>query len=523
MDIRYGALQEPKPGASADQCEDAFAYSDTRLLAAVCDGASNAFESRLWARLLAQGFVADSPLGLGDDGLLSWVDSIASRWSEAIPWQALSVFQEAKAREGSASTLVGLELTPSPRQSSTGTWRCLALGDSCLFRVSGGQLAEKLPVSRSADFSLSTPLLYTERYSNRQNISEAVQWQGTWQQGDCFFLLTDAIAQWFLREDERGASPWTTLMSLDDAGFPAFIKQERAKHQMRQDDVTAFMVGLGVPLATRRTPAPVAVQPVGADQPGGLGKPVAPPPPGRGARPVSARVGVTAGIGTNDSYPTSGPYQTRDHGGAGEAVQRTEWDHAARFRRRWVALAGACLLVLAVAIASFVFVRGHNPPPPPPPPPSSPPQQQAQDTVQSEAEGLARLLTTYPGGGAAAYQAYENQLASYVLNGDSGVVGRLTGSDSVPPSWFTSQPGGVTVAAVRSTRSQAELYLVVGQTVTYQGRSTTRDVPRLLLIHLYMTRQGKQWLVYDAQVQLLSVQDLSGQATGALVPPASAS
>jgi len=140
MDIRYGALQEPKPGASANQCEDAYAYSDTRWLAAVCDGASNAFESRLWARMLSQGFVADSPLGCAEDGLLDWADFIARRWSQAIPWQALNVFQEAKAREGSASTLVGLELTMSPRQPTTGTWRCLALGDSCLFQVSHGQL-----------------------------------------------------------------------------------------------------------------------------------------------------------------------------------------------------------------------------------------------------------------------------------------------------------------------------------------------------------------------------------------------
>jgi hypothetical protein len=519
MDIRYGVLQEPKPGASADQCEDAFAYSDTGCLAAVCDGASNAFESRLWARLLAQGFVADSPLGLDDDGLLGWTDSIASRWSQAIPWQALNVFQEAKAREGSASTLVGLELTPSPRQSATGTWRCLALGDSCLFRVSGGRLAEKLPVSRSADFSLRTPLLYTEGYSNRQNIPEAVRWHGTWQQGDCFFLLTDAIAQWFLREDERGAAPWTKLMSLDEAGFPAFLKQERARHQMRQDDVTAFMVALGVPLATRRTPALVAVQPAGADQPGDLAKPVAPPSPGLGARPVPARVGVTAGTRTNDSYLTAGSHQAYDHGGVGEAVQR-EWDHAARFPRKWMAVAGACVLVLAVAIASFLFVRGRNTPPPPPPPPSSSPPQQAQGTVQSEAQSLVSLLTTYRGGGAGTYQAYEAKLASYVQDRDRGVVAQLTGSVSAPPSGFTSQPNGVpAVAVVQLTRSQAELWLAVGQTVTYQGRSATMDVPRLLLIHLFMIHQGKQWLVYNAQVQLVP----GGQVTGALVPPASVS
>lgn len=517
MDIRYGALQEPKPGAKADQCEDAFAYSDTRGLVAVSDGASNAFESRLWARLLAQGFVADSPLGLGDDGLLSWTDSVACRWSEAIPWEALSVFQEAKAREGSASTLVGLELTTSSRPSTTGTWRCLALGDSCLFQVSGDRLAEKLPVSRSADFGLRTPLLYTERDSNRQNIPAAVRWHGTWQQGDCFFLLTDAIAQWFLREDERGAAPWKTLMSLDEAGFPAFVKEKRARHQMRQDDVTAFMVALGVPLATRRTPTPVevqpsrqqAIEPIGAVEPDGRAEPTAPLSP----RPQRARsVPVGAGppgatAGMDDPYLPAEPPQTHDHYGAGEAGQGTEWDGAAPSWRRRAAVVGACVLVLALAIGISRLVFGGSAPSPPAPPVPA-------------AKDLADLLTTYPGGDAETYQAYKTKLASHVLHGNPAVMTQLTGSGSAPPFSFTSQTKRVTVAVVRSTGSQAELYLVVDQAITVPSgdRGATQDTPRRLLIHLTMARQGQQWLVSSAQVR-----PVAGQATGALVPPASTS
>lgn len=487
---------------------------------AVCDGASNAFESRLWARLLAQGFVANSPLGLGDDGLLRWADSVASRWSEAIPWQALSVFQEAKAREGSASTLVGLELTALSRQPTTGTWRCLALGDSCLFQVSGDRLAQKLPVSRSADFGLSTPLLYTERDSNQQNIPDAVRWHGTWQQGDCFFLLTDAIAQWFLREDERGAAPWKTLMSLDEAGFPAFVKDKRARHQMRQDDVTAFMVGLGVPLATRRKPAPVevqlsrqpAIEPIGAVEPDGRAEPTAPlsSRPQR-ARPVPVGANLPgATTGTDDPYLPAGPPQTHDHYGAGDADQGIEWDEAGPFWRRWVAVAGACVLALALAIAISLLVFGGSASSPPAP---------AAPAVLTAAKDLAGLLTTYPGG-AGAFQAYKTKLASHVLDGNPVVMRQLTGSSSAPPPSFTSQTKGVTVAVVHSTGSQAELYLVVDQAITVPSsdRSASNDVLRLLLIHLTMARQGQQWLVSSAQVR-----PIAGQATGALVPPASTS
>lgn len=485
MKVTYGALQVPKPGASASQCEDAFAYSDTSGLAAVCDGASSAFASRLWAQLLAQGFVADSPLGLDYQGLVGWAESVAGRWSEAIPWQALNVFQEAKAREGSAATLVGLEVTPSQRQPTSGTWRCLALGDSCLFRVSDGALAEKLPVSRSADFSLSTPLLYTERDSIRQDLPGAVRGQGTWQQGDCFFLLTDAIAQWFLREDERGKAPWTTLMSLDEASFRAFVKEKQARREMRQDDVTAFMVGLGIPLATRLTPAPVRVEPplgpttepAGPVRPGGPAQPTVP----SAARP---RGQLAAADGGRSDATGQGP----DRDGTQPP-------------RRWrPAVVLACVLALALVIAVATLVLGRSGASPAPVAPA----------VQTAAKDLADALTTFPGDGTSGYQAYQAKLASYVLNGNPAVVQQLTGSGSAPPSSFTSQTRGVTVAVVDSTESQADLYLVVDQAVTIG----TRNVSRRLVVRLTMTKQGQRWLASGAQVQ-----QVAGQATGALIPP----
>jgi serine/threonine protein phosphatase PrpC len=163
MEIRYGALQESKPGSNASQCEDAFAYSDASSLVAVCDGAGTAFESRLWARLLARGFVEQSPLGRTDDDLFDWADFIAAQWSQSIPWEALNVFHERKARSGSAATLVGLQLTPPPQDADSGTWRCLALGDSCLFQVSRGRLVEALPLSSSGDFNSRPPVNGPER------------------------------------------------------------------------------------------------------------------------------------------------------------------------------------------------------------------------------------------------------------------------------------------------------------------------------------------------------------------------
>ena len=254
MKIQYCALQRPKPGSRAEECEDAFAVSVPFSIAAVCDGAGTAFESGLWARLLAEGFVESSPLGWTHDALLGWVDSVAAAWSQSIPWADLNHFAEEKARSGSAATLIGLQLAVPSQQATTGTWECLAIGDSCLFQVSRGDLVQALPFKQSTDFNARPPLLSTQRSINVQSIGQLVAEEGTWQDGDTFFLLTDAIAQWFLREFEQGAAPWDFLTSLDEQSFRSFVQDTQAQRLMRKDDVTAVMVGIGVPLATRQPP-----------------------------------------------------------------------------------------------------------------------------------------------------------------------------------------------------------------------------------------------------------------------------
>ena len=514
MEIQYGALQEAKPGSSAEQCEDVFAYSDASSLVAVCDGAGTAFESRLWAGLLARGFVEHPPLGATHDELLEWVDVIARQWSQSIPWKALDVFQELKARSGSAATLIGLQLTPPPQQAAAGTWRCLAMGDSCLFQVSHGRLVEALPVRNSADFSVHTSLLSTERGSNLRSIGKVVTETGTWQEGDSFFLLTDAIAQWFLRESEQGATPWGTLTSLDEPRFQAFVQDAQARRLMRQDDVTAFMIGLGVPLETRTTPAPVPVSPRRARAP-------------EVASAASADLSSDGGSSQPAGPPASGllkspperprrPPQLPGPPGPGRT---------ARSRRRRAGLIAAAGLVLAAVIAIVVtaLVGGSSPPAPQPPLPQ----------VQPAARGFAELLTTYPGGGATAFRAYESALGNDVAGRNAAMVTRLVGLGQPPPSLFTSQGKGVSVAEVRASPSQAELYVLVEQAInapytyvqSYQCVTTNEPAPhtchatrtgtkkssRLLLIDLTMVRQGQRWLAGDAQIWLVSA------ASGALV------
>ncbi len=540
MEVRYGALQEPKPGSDADHCEDAFAYSDTSSVVAVCDGAGTAFESRRWARLLARGFVERPPFSGITSDLLEWTDFIAAQWSQEIPWDGLNVFQQQKARSGSAATLVGMQLTPPAGESASGTWHCVALGDSCLFQVSCGRLVKALPLSSSDEFNTRPPLLSTERDRNHKSISRVVNATGEWQEGDSFFLLTDAIAQWFLRESTRGTNPWGMLTALDEPRFRTFVHESQARQLMRKDDVTAFMIGLGVPLGTRDTPVPVPgllpgqpervpASPGRTPRPPGhraprptppakdSRRPPALPPPGRRTEP---RV-PASGSGQGDGTARSGRFDpARDP----EPPDRP--DQAVR-RRRTGLIAAGIAICLAIGIGLSVILSSS--PPAPPVTPLVPP-------VMPEASNFAALLTNYPGSGGT-YNAYLNALGNDVVSGNSTLVTKLAGLAGPPAGSFSSLGSVAWTAVAQSGRSRAELYVLVNQTLTvpqtdlvpyqctttkdpakhtcYTTQSDAKTTSRFLLVHLFMTRQQQRWLVSNADIDLVS------PASGALIPPGS--
>jgi hypothetical protein len=242
--LKIRVLHLPKAGSADAEYEDSSASSCKKRIAAVSDGASNNFESRLWARLLTQAFVERPPEEWGRPQVLDWVDSVAAEWSGSIPWKDLTVFEEAKAASGSAATLIGLRLESSSRLADEGTWRCLAWGDSCLFQVTQGRLVTKLPVAKSADFDIHPPLLSTRREISRLTIDQLITDSGEWHAGDTFYLLTDAIAAWFLLDTEQGGSPWEILSSFNKRSFASFVKRARAQKLMRNDDVTVVTLNV---------------------------------------------------------------------------------------------------------------------------------------------------------------------------------------------------------------------------------------------------------------------------------------
>lgn len=221
-----------KRGRSASEYEDAAAASSPERLplhAAVADGATESAFARRWARILADGWVAQA---LQDSaGLVQAVPGWQQQWQRDVsehageqPWYAA-----AKVEQGAFAALLGLAFQPS------GAWHALGLGDCNLFHLRDDAVCDAWPLRDPDAFSHRPALL-----SSRSGASEPVPatTQGTWTAGDTFLLASDAIAAWLLRVGPSAGR------ALDAASFAPRMRQARDDVTLRNDDVTLVRITL---------------------------------------------------------------------------------------------------------------------------------------------------------------------------------------------------------------------------------------------------------------------------------------
>jgi hypothetical protein len=238
--MEYQSLWLPKAGNSAEEYEDASAADPARGVFAVADGATESSFAAQWARGLVEGFVRHPIRRLGD--WLGWLPPLQQAWDREVGQEELPWFAESKRELGAFATFLGLVL-----DAERGRWRAVAVGDCCLFLVRDGGLRLAFPIRQSSAFG-NSPALVNSRQPpadllGRRKLRAR---NGRWHPGDQFWLMTDALAHWFLRQHEAGAFPWQTLAPLvgDPTGkpFAGWMSQARKNRDIRNDDVTLLMI-----------------------------------------------------------------------------------------------------------------------------------------------------------------------------------------------------------------------------------------------------------------------------------------
>jgi hypothetical protein len=222
----WRAFHLPRQGHTLEEYEDAFAGAPERGRFAVADGASESAFAGDWARLVVQAYVqTPGPWS-------AWLPAARQRWHAEVSRHDLPWYLETKVEEGAFAALLGLALTGR-------RWRAEAVGDSCVFLVRGPRLLRAFPLDRSGAFGNRPSLLGSRRRGPGQPRARRFRRQGRCRPGDDFFLMTDALAQWFLQQTEQGGRPWDDVRAVAGADqFAGWVAQLRATGKLRNDDVT---------------------------------------------------------------------------------------------------------------------------------------------------------------------------------------------------------------------------------------------------------------------------------------------
>jgi hypothetical protein len=233
-----------KAGNTEKEFEDAFwprttIDSTAKLFRfAVADGATETSFSGLWARLLVREYCRghfSSPKVFRQH-----LPELQQRWYNACSSESLAWYAEAKLQQGAYSSLLGFTLA-AEGPGKDGNWHALAIGDSCLFQVRREALVTAFPFKHSSQFNSRPVLLSSLSNVNEEIIAAFEFFSSRWEPGDSFYLMTDAIAAWFLKSNESNGLPWQILRDLRTdcaTDFGDWVSDLRSRHQIRNDDVT---------------------------------------------------------------------------------------------------------------------------------------------------------------------------------------------------------------------------------------------------------------------------------------------
>jgi hypothetical protein len=243
MALSYQTFGVPKRDSSALEYEDAAAAEPELRTFAIADGATDSSFAGLWAQLLVEEFVRAPALDWA-----RWLPPLQQRWQDRVGKQALPWYAEAKLRHGAFATFLGVLIDGADVLGGK-CWHAVAVGDCCLFQIRERRLYGVFPNFCAEDFSNQPNLVGSRTPPKILLDKKRLQTQtSAWQEGDQLWLMTDALAKWFLVQEEAGQDPCASvervLRTASSQDFTAWIDALRDARAIRDDDVTLLAVNL---------------------------------------------------------------------------------------------------------------------------------------------------------------------------------------------------------------------------------------------------------------------------------------
>jgi len=233
--------QVPKDLSSPELNEDVCLIDIDRSLIVLCDGASESFDSKTWAAILANKFLNNQAIDP------AWVDDVISSYRAQFDCEKMSWSKQAAFERGSFSTFLGITYSPSDNLVEI-----IGIGDTIALLLNDDKLIDSFPYTSAEEFAKRPLLLSTKSEHNQFLLSSdfMISHKKTWridkENNPRLLFMTDALAEWTLRDGQVENSSLEKLLQLSNfSEFKDLVLSERCLKNMRFDDTTLVNVIFG--------------------------------------------------------------------------------------------------------------------------------------------------------------------------------------------------------------------------------------------------------------------------------------
>jgi hypothetical protein len=229
----------PKDPFNPGDNEDHLCVNSATGRFALCDGASESFDSKAWAKILAEKFIAEPDISA------EWVQAAVASYARGYNVPELCYSKQASFERGSFSTLLGVETNVVANSVEV-----IAIGDSLALLIDNkANILRTWPYSNAAEFE-AHPMLFSTQNDLNAFVSEGdfayehrVVWPLNGVVSSTLLCMTDALGQWTLRMAEHDDDSWQRLLHARcDSDLAEIVEQARASKKMRTDDSTLLVI-----------------------------------------------------------------------------------------------------------------------------------------------------------------------------------------------------------------------------------------------------------------------------------------
>lgn len=236
MEIKLKGFITSKKSELYSDCADNYAINTEHNKFAISDGVSKSFFPKIWSDLLVNKYVNQK-----DWKDEEFISESQKQWKSKIEeivgqpetkWFTKSQYNR---KDPALATFVGLHFLETEQK-----WIAQALGDSFLFFIPKGSTDIEVKLSSKPE-----PIVFDNFPDYLSSIGNSHKGEKKPVKGEkikegTFYLMTDALAEWFLKDTKLAIPKLTNIQNQEQ--FLVTIEDERNANRLNDDDSAVLMI-----------------------------------------------------------------------------------------------------------------------------------------------------------------------------------------------------------------------------------------------------------------------------------------